>query len=377
MKLLITTQAVDTKDPALGFFHEWITAFAKECESVEVICLYEGEHSLPANVTVHTLGKEKRNRSALAYAFHFFILSYSLRKKYDAVFVHMNPEYLLISGWWWRLAGKRVGLWYLHKSVTSRLRLAVFFTNVIFTASPESFRLKNKNVRDKKLQIVGHGIAVKEFSKKVLLENDASSSDREVVSRGEFISNDKPRALRIFTAGRIAPSKRIIEMLQALDVLYARDIPFSFTIAGGPATPEDVRYGTFVNEQIAAKPYVHQVHMLGPVKHEKIPALLAQTDLFINLSATGSMDKAVLEAFAAGVPVVTSNEAFRDVLKEQGLFLEQQHTEGKSAEVLDAGVVADAIARAREVDPEVFKKYVQENHSLEKLIPRIIALLSK
>ena len=57
MRLLICTQTVDLNDPVLGFFHGWIAAFSRHCESVHVICLKEGRHSLPANVFVHSLGK--------------------------------------------------------------------------------------------------------------------------------------------------------------------------------------------------------------------------------------------------------------------------------------------------------------------------------
>ena len=59
MKLLIVTQAIDSEHPILGFFHRWVEEFAKHCEHVHVICLQAGKHSLPANVTVHSLGKER------------------------------------------------------------------------------------------------------------------------------------------------------------------------------------------------------------------------------------------------------------------------------------------------------------------------------
>jgi len=43
MKLLIVTQKVDINDDVLGFFHDWIKEFAKNCEKVTVICLGKGE----------------------------------------------------------------------------------------------------------------------------------------------------------------------------------------------------------------------------------------------------------------------------------------------------------------------------------------------
>ena len=155
MELLIITQKVDLVDPILGFFHRWIEKFAHHFERVEVIALEVREHNLPANVSVHSLGKEKgygRLHRAI-----FYIL-YSIFLRYDAVFVHMNPEYLALFGWYWKLMGKRTALWYTHKSVTWWLCLAEKFADKIFTASRESFRLPSR-----KVEIIGHGIEMELF----------------------------------------------------------------------------------------------------------------------------------------------------------------------------------------------------------------------
>ncbi|MCR4280769.1 MAG: hypothetical protein NUV88_00330, partial [Candidatus Kaiserbacteria bacterium] len=79
MKLLITTQAIDLDDPIMGFFCRWVEEFSKHCASVHVICLKEGRRSLPANVQVHSLGKEQKLEASssklaarLAYAWRFY-----------------------------------------------------------------------------------------------------------------------------------------------------------------------------------------------------------------------------------------------------------------------------------------------------------------
>ena len=128
MKLLITTQAVDLDDPVLGFFHRWLVEFSKHCESIHVICLKEGRHELPANVFVHSLGKES-GASRLRYVARFYRYIWKYKNEYDTVFVHMNPEYIVLGGLLWRIGGKRIGLWYVHKSVSVRLRIAAVFTN--------------------------------------------------------------------------------------------------------------------------------------------------------------------------------------------------------------------------------------------------------
>ena len=152
MRILVITQIIDQHDPGLGFFHRWLEVFANECESVQALCLKEGAHVLPSNVTVTSLGKEK-GQSRLKYLWRFYRTIFVLRHEYDAVFVHMNPEYVALGGLVWRLMGKTVGLWYAHRAVNLKLRLAECFTNIVFTGSKESFRIPSS-----KILVTGQGV---------------------------------------------------------------------------------------------------------------------------------------------------------------------------------------------------------------------------
>ena len=138
MKLLIVTQKVDINDSNLGFFHRWIEEFAKHYERVEVICLEKGKYNFSRNVFVSSLGKED-GRGRIFRLIRFLHLVNILR--YDRVFVHMNPEYVILGGPIWHILGMKVAFWYTHKAVNLRLRLAVRIADVIFSASRESFRL--------------------------------------------------------------------------------------------------------------------------------------------------------------------------------------------------------------------------------------------
>ncbi|MFZ2984158.1 MAG: glycosyltransferase family 4 protein [Minisyncoccia bacterium] len=337
MKLLFITQIVDQNDSNMALAHRWIEEFAKHAERVEVVCLKSGRSDLPGNVRVHSLGKEK-GVSRVKYVFNFYRYIWQLRHEYDTVFVHMNPEYVLLGGLLWKMWGKKIALWYTHKSVPLKLRIAAHIVDTIFSASKESFRLPTS-----KLQAMGHGIDTELFALRPTSVGD----------------------LRIVTVGRITKTKRLLEMLDALDVLYARKVSFTFDILGVPIFAHDEAYEQGVRKSAAHRPYTHQVHFRGAVPYQSLPEALSHESVFINLSETGSVDRAVLEAMSVGLVPVTSNTAFREILSPYGLYVADADPER----------LADALVHAQSVDRAELSKYVEEHHSLSHLIPAILSVL--
>src|SRR5207253_2282516 len=108
-------------------------------ERVSVICLYEGAHSLPSNVHVYSLGKEKGSAGRWTYALRFLSSIWRLRKEYDAVFVHMNQEYVLIGGLLWKSLGKRIYLWRNHYAGSFLTNVAVWLSDKVFCTSRSSY----------------------------------------------------------------------------------------------------------------------------------------------------------------------------------------------------------------------------------------------
>ncbi len=337
MNLLICTQSIDTEDQSLGFFHEWVAGFAQEFDHVLVFALRTGTYALPKNVEVVTIRQGNNSRFATACRFLFLILS--RRHEYDTVFVHMNPEYMVLGGLLWRCMNKPATLWYTHKSVTPMLRIAEQLTTRVLSASRESLRLATK-----KLVVLGHGIDIRHFFPPSVLP-----------SRTSFI-----------TVGRLSPTKHIFLMLDAFSVLYTKGNIFDFTIIGGPATMQDLRYEQELQTRIESLPFAQQVHMVGPVSHRSLPALLSKAHIFVNASATGSLDKAVLEAMASGLIPVTSNEAFEGVLPAD-LFVRP----------CTAEAFAMAFERAIAYEQGSFRVYVEKEHSLALLLPRISDILKE
>jgi glycosyltransferase involved in cell wall biosynthesis len=336
MKLLIITQKVDKNDSNLGFFHEWLKEFSKNVEKLSVICLEKGEYDLP-KVNVYSLGKE-HGVSRVGRLFNFYRYVFSLSGDYGTVFVHMNPIYLILAGWHWRLSGKKIGLWYTHKSVDLKLRLGVLFAHHIFTASPESFRLASK-----KLHVTGHGIDTNLFS-----------PQGEQKSQGPF---------SLITVGRISPTKNINYIINALQKLIQDGIDAHLTIVGTPITQSDRVYEEKLKKTIAEKNLIQKVTFLGAIPHQELPRYYKDADVFINMSNTGSIDKSVLEAGSMNIPVITSNVAFKDMKSEWG-FIQSKD---------DLSLSLTRLIDAKKEEKKVFlRESVIEKHSLQTLIPRIL-----
>lgn len=286
MKLLILTQKVNTDDDILGFFHRWIEEFGKQSEKVTVICLEQGVHQLPKNISVFSLGKE-RGVSKLMYLVNFYRFIWRERKNYDAVFVHMNPEYVLLGGLVWRFLGKKIGLWYTHKAVNLKLWFAEKLSGIIFTAAKESFNLVSK-----KVNVVGHGIDIDAFKKH---------------SR----KNSVP--LEILHVGRITAIKNIDILVEAVCHLKTLLLEsFNVILVGSPVTSSDKIYAREISEKISEYGLDNTIKFVGSVPNRKVSDFYKTASCTVNLTPTGGIDKAVLESMASGVPVFTSNLAFQD-----------------------------------------------------------------
>lgn len=290
MKLLIITQKVDKKDPILGFFHNWILEFAKNADKVSVICLEKGDYDLPQNVKVYSLGKEA-GRSKIKYVKNFFNLILGLHKEYDRVFVHMNPIYLVLGGFFWRISKKKVGLWYSHRSVDLKLRIGSLFADHIFTAAPEGFNLKRSNIH-----IMGHGIDLDLFKNTL-----RSNSDNE---------------LKILHVGRITPIKNIDMLIKAVPLLQQKIGPkkIHIMLVGEPATEQDKEYLFKIKRLVSELDIENDVSFLGSISQREMPQIYATAHLSINLAPKGGFDKSVIESIAVGVPALVCNTTFSDFL---------------------------------------------------------------
>lgn len=349
MGLLVITQKVDQNDQLLGFFIDWLKRFAEKFEKVTVLCLEKGEFNLPQNIEVLSLGKDK-GYSKIRQLYTFYFKLYTLRNDYDAVFVHMNPIWVVMGSLPWRLMTKKIYFWYTHKAVTIKLRLAEKMADVIFTASKESFRLPSE-----KIIVTGHGIDTDLFS-----PNLTRSNLKEGVLRFDL------EGIKILSVGRIAPVKNYETLIEAAEILKNKSVDFKITMIGEAPLMEDKKYEENLKFKIKNLKLEENFQFIGKVNHEDLPQYYRSNDIFIHLSKTGSLDKTILEAMACGMKVLSSNDASRSFLPQNLIFDDENSQE-----------LANRILELKDSDfNQDLRQYVVQNHNLDNLIDKMSSTMN-
>src|SRR3989344_804820 len=246
--------------------------------------------------------------------------------------------------------GKISYLWYAHGHVTPMLRIVDRLADIAFASTKEGYRLNSA-----KLKIVGQGIDTELF--KPRMSNKGSGDELLIVS-----------------AGRITPSKDYETLIKATEVLKKDNANFQIAIAGQPATEKDFLYFEELKQMIKEKKMESTFWFIGPIANKNLPPFLQSADLFVNMSHTGSLDKAILEAMACGLPILTCNEAYEKILgeyKDQLMYAKKDST--VLAEKIKYWTYADKEEKKR--ISSALREIVVRDHNLEGLIKKISQFL--
>ncbi|MDP3792309.1 MAG: glycosyltransferase family 4 protein [bacterium] len=366
MKLLIITQKVDQNDQLLGFFIEWIRKFSEKFEKVTVLCLEKGEFSLPENVEVVSLGKEENNFQfsifnfqsilnvtifkKIKYLLRFYKYIWRERDDYNTVFVHMNPIWVVVGGLFWRSFNKKIFFWYTSGGVTTKLKLAERFADVIFTASEDSFRIKSKKVK-----VMGHGIDTELF-------------------KPDLAKKNLTNKLKILSVGRISPVKNYETLIDAVKILKDDGVELLVTMVGETALDSDREYELKIKSKIKELSLENYFKFTGKIVNRDLSSYYQSHDIFIHLSKTGSLDKVILEAMACNIKFLSSNQSSKSFLPSELIFDEN-----------DAKDLADKIKNIAKIKsgipgvpglPFTMMGYVIENHNLDNLINKLSLIIN-
>jgi len=339
----MVTRKVYKNEHLAGFIYNWVKKIGEQVDELRVISWQEGDSSgLPKNIKVYHL-KTKQNK--LVKIFNFKKLVWQNIKDVDGLFCHQMPIYTILAGPIAKLYSKKVISWYMHRSIEWKMKLMEKIANVILSASKESFRLPSK-----KLVITGHGIDTDQFkAKSRKLEND--------------------NVFNIISVGRISPTKDYESMIKAVSILSNQGLKkIKLTIIGDVGLKDQISYLKRLKQMSQNMNLKGRVVFAGAKSNYKIPIYLQQSDLFINMSGTGSVDKAVLEAMSCSCLVLTANEAFKEILPAE-LMVEKDKPKQLAEKIK---YLMDLPEEQKQELRKRLREKVVQNHNLDNLIDKII-----
>ncbi|MBI2670132.1 MAG: glycosyltransferase family 4 protein [Candidatus Yanofskybacteria bacterium] len=303
-KLLIFVNKFDKNDDLLGFFVGWINELSRYLPRIIVVTQSMGVFDPADNLSVFSIEK-KQNPNPVSRILKFWILLWRLRRDYDGVFVIMAPSWVIASSFLTKILEKKLYLWYAVWRGNWKLRLAEKLVDKIFCSVPGAFPFKTN-----KLVLIGQGIDTEKFKVQSL---------KFKVGGGAF---------KIVSVGRISPVKRLEILIKAIaelskfNPMLLRNIVLE--IVGGAANKNDDKYLIELRELSQKLGIAGKIKWLGQMPHTQMPKYYQEADVVVNMTQAGSFDKAMLEAMASGVLVLSSNRAwlkfFDDELQEQLLF---------------------------------------------------------
>lgn len=211
---------------------------------------------------------------------------------------------------------------------------------------------------------VTHGIPAEKF---VVIHNGIGPAAPSSLSREALLSQlGLPQDTRLMGAvGRLWPQKRIKDLIWVTDLLKVIRPDLHLLVVGdGPQRSRLERYSHVIEIE-------DHVHFLG--HRTDVPALMPHFDVLLQASGYEGLPNSVMEAMAAGVPVVATDiSGNRDlVIDNETGFLVPLADRGEFAkriqQILNDSELAEKLGQAS-------KQRIAEHFSIEKMVHAHTAL---
>ena len=344
-RLVFVTQQVDPGHPALAATIPMIRALAERVDEVVVVADRVLPDALPGNCRWALFAA--RTRGGRGLRFETALTRELLRRpRPRAVLAHMCPIYAVLAAPLARPLGVRVLLWFTHWKATRTLAWAERLSSAIVSVDRRSFPLDSPKVRG-----IGHGIDLDEFSCR---ERDGSGG-----------------GLRAVALGRYSPAKGLETVVRGVRVALDSGLDLRLELIGPALTAIEREHRSALERLVAELDLQARVRLGHAVLRSEVPDVFARADVLVNNMEAGAPDKAVYEAAAACVPVVSSNPVFDELLDD--LTVPLRFARDDPAELADrlAGLARLAAAGRAELG-RTLRARVAERHSVGRWADRIL-----
>ncbi|MDZ4226140.1 MAG: glycosyltransferase, partial [Patescibacteria group bacterium] len=168
--------------------------------------------------------------------------------------------------------------------------------------------------------------------------------------------------------GRLDAVKKPEVFLDAIKQLEKEGVVVQAHVYGDP-TPGREAYAKGLKEHYSS---LNSVTFLPGVTHDKTPLLYQTHSLYVNATPSGSFDKTIGEAMAAGCIVIAMNEVLRGVLRDQ-LLVHSGEASAVAVSIQYALSLTDI--ERRELSAQA-RAYVERTHSLALLTKKLFGILT-
>ena len=342
--LLVINYAMDEKSQVFSHQVEVVNKLADKYDQVSVLTGLIGTYKVSSNVKVFSCNWIPGNRFTSLFRFMMKFLQLLGSNKFTCIFSHMTSVQSTFISPITRVLRIRHYLWYAHTSDNIYLQISRQLTNGIITSTPGSCPIKGR-----KVSAIGQSVDSKVFDKKLELETPI---------------------IKLIHIGRFDPSKNIESIVAEIKQLRDEHPGLKLNIIGSPSSNKFQQYMESVKSKFMADVQIGWLTFTPAIERIKLPDELKKYDCFVH-AFQGSLDKTLVEATLAAIPVVTVNKEYLKIFgKWSNVNSDNQITLTSELRFI---LNLDATAITKEVDRRY--EIARTNHDMEGWINRLVNVL--
>lgn len=298
-RILMVVYTLDSSHALLSSQARLVTAIANRVDRLYVIAGSVGEFACPKNVSVTSLEWAMRGLTFKTFR-KLLKLVLLIRKsreivrkhEIDTVFIHMADVFASFLALGKVIESRKIFLWYAHTTKSIWVRMCQILNISFLSSTPGSFPIQTT-----KVSFLGQVVKYSAFPFFGKRNSLSSLSD-----------------LRFCHVGRLDKSKNILQIISslvALQKIEKRNISFNH-FGNTTSRNRDYEHAVMREIQSLRKYEGLKIELHPNIANGLVAPILHEHDVFIH-AYQGSLDKALLEATLAGIPVITVNQEYHRI----------------------------------------------------------------